>query len=66
MAHDVPARAHPEPVDQFRLKASPAFKAWLSSLAEATQLTMSDAVTQGLILLAEAKGFQPPPLRKPR
>lgn len=67
MASDPSARRDSLPLEsQFRVKSSPEFRAWLDDFAEAMQISLSAAVTQGLMVLAESKGFRAPPLRKPR
>ena len=47
----------------FAIKASPEYKTWLTEFANALGGEMSDVAREALRLLAEQRGFRPPPLK---
>jgi hypothetical protein len=57
------AKKTPAREESVRFRMSVEFKAWLEEFAAARQGTATDALTHGLMALAKAEGFKPPPRR---
>lgn len=62
-----PKASPPTPPDRreeyIRVRMSAEFKEWLDGFSDHLQLTMTDTVIQGLILLAKTSNFNSPPKR---
>lgn len=47
----------------YTIKMSPEYRVWLGEFAEFLKGEMSDVFREGARLLAERRGFRPPPLK---
>lgn len=49
--------------EMFAVKVSTEYKAWMDALAKFLKGEKSDVFREGMRLLAEKRGFRPPPLK---